>query len=312
MLQLIARRLALSVPLLFVASALSFVLVSLTPGDAASSILGANATPERLAQLREQLGLDRSLPEQYAGWLSGAVRGDMGTSLTSGEAVVGALTARLPVTAALICGALAVAGVLGVGLGVVSARRGGRIGRAVDVASLVGLALPTFWFGLVLVSAFAVATPLFPATGYVPLADGPVQWARSLVLPVVTLSVGAVAFVAKQTRDSMLDVGDREFVRALRARGVPERTVLRHALRNACIPVVTVLGLMVIGLLSGTVLAESVFALPGLGSLVVQATAQNDVPLVQGIVVSFTAIVIVVNLLVDVSYGVLNPKVRTT
>jgi peptide/nickel transport system permease protein len=311
-LQLIARRLALSVPLLFVASALSFVLVSLTPGDAASSILGANATPERLEQLREQLGLDRSLPEQYAGWLSGAVRGDMGTSLTSGEAVVDSLTARLPVTAALICGALVVAGALGIALGLVSARRGGRLGRAVDLASLVGLALPTFWFGLVLVSAFAVATPLFPATGYVALAEGPVQWARSLVLPVVTLSVGAVAFVAKQTRDSMLDVGDREFVRALRARGVPERAVLRHALRNACIPVVTVLGLMVIGLLSGTVLAESVFALPGLGSLVVQATAQNDVPLVQGIVVSFTAIVIVVNLLVDVSYGVLNPKVRTS
>ena len=309
--QLVARRLALSVPLLFVASALSFVLVSLTPGDAASSILGANATPEGLAALRAQLGLDRSLPEQYGSWLAGAVRGDMGTSLTSGETVVGALTARLPVTAALICGALALAGLLGVAFGVVSARRGGFLGRVVDVVSLVGLALPTFWFGLLLVSAFAVTVPLFPATGYVPLAEGPVEWARSLVLPVVTLSVGAVAFVAKQTRDSMLDVGDREFVRALRARGVPERAVLRHALRNACIPVVTVLGLMVIGLLSGTVLAESVFALPGLGGLVVQATAQNDVPVVQGVVVCFTAIVILVNLLVDVSHGLLDPKVRT-
>jgi peptide/nickel transport system permease protein len=172
---------------------------------------------------------------------------------------------------------------------------------------------PSFWLGLLLVAALAVRVQLFPATGYTPLGTSPGQWLRGLVLPVVTLAFGAVAIVAKQTRDSMLEVLSRDFIRTLRANGVSERSIIfTHALKNASIPVVTVLGLIFVSLLSGTVLVESVFAIPGLGSLTVQATTGHDVPLIQGAVVYFTVIVVMVNLLVDLSYGWLNPKARAS
>ncbi|MEN3280959.1 MAG: peptide/nickel transport system permease protein [Solirubrobacteraceae bacterium] len=313
MMRLIIRRLGLSIVLVLVVSALTFVLASLTPGDAARSILGSHYTPEQYAQLRHQLGLDESLPAQYWHWLRDALHGSLGTSVFNGQPVGQAIAERLGATLSLVAGTLLVSAVVGVGIGVLAALRGGVGARVVDLLALVGFALPSFWLGLVLVAVFAVGVHMLPATGYVAIADSPGGWLESLVLPVATLSVGAIAVIAKQARDAVLDVLDREFVWCLRARGLSERRIIvRHVLRNAGIPIVTVLGLVSVGLLSGTVLVEAVFAVPGLGGQAVQATSAHDLPVVQGVAVAFTLIVVAVNLLIDLAYGWLNPKARIT
>ena len=301
-----------SLILLLVVSAFTFVLVTLVPGDAARNILGQNGTHEQYVQLRAQLGLDDALPVQYGRWLSRAVQGDLGRSITSGESVTSIISSRLGVTFALMATSLLVAGVVGVLFGVGAALRGGLVGRIIDVLALAGLALPSFWFGLVLIDVFSVRLGWLPSTGYTPLAESPADWARGLVLPAVTMGLSGVALIAKQTRDAMRTTLDREFVFALRARGLSEPSiVLRHALKNAAIPVTTVVGLMVAGLLSSTVLVEQVFALPGLGGLAVQATSEHDLPVIEALVLFFTGVVLAVNLLVDLAYRRLNPKVRT-
>lgn len=308
---LIFRRLLVSIPLVVLVSLLTFLLEALAPGDTARTILGENYTPQGYAQLRHALGLDQPVLTQYWHWLTGAVHGDFGVSPISGLDVGNQIATRLGVTLSLIIAATVVAGLLGVALGAASAVRGGALGRAVDVLSLVGLAVPGFWLGFVLVTLFAVAVRLLPATGYVPVGASPVAWARSLILPTVALALAPVALIAKQTRDGMLDALNRDFVHTLRANGASEASIVfRHALRNAAIPVVTVVGLMFVGLLNGTVLVETVFAMPGLGGLAVQSTTQHDLPVIQGVAVTFTVIVVLVNLLVDLAYGWLNPKVR--
>ncbi|WP_329052966.1 ABC transporter permease [Amycolatopsis sp. NBC_01488] len=309
--RLIARRLLVSVPLVVFVSLLTFVLQALTPGDTARAILGENYTPEAYTQLRHQLGLDRPMLVQYWQWLISALHGKLGVSQISGLSVGAEIANRLSVTMSLIVGATLVAALLGIALGVVSAIRPGKLGRVVDVLALAGFALPSFWLGLVLVTLFAVALRVFPATGYVPLAKSPSGWIVALVLPVVALAVHGMATVAKQTRDGMLTALSRDFVHVLRANGVSETSIiLRHSLRNAALPVVTVIGVVFVSLLNGTVLIETVFAMPGLGGLAVQATTQHDVRMIQGVAVVFTLIVVVINLLVDIAYGWLNPKVR--
>ncbi|MEV4611464.1 ABC transporter permease [Kitasatospora sp. NPDC049258] len=312
-LRLVARRLLSSAPLLFLVSGLTFVLVSLVPGDPARTIVGQHATAEQYASVRAQLGLDEPLIEQYWHWLAKACHGDLGSSLFSGEPVTALLGSRLPVSLSLVVAGTAVSGVLGVALGLASARRGGLLVRAVDGLSLLGLAVPAFWFALVLIALFAVELPWFPVTGYVPLLDDPGEWARSMVLPVVSLSLGAVAIIAKQTRDSVLDTLGRDFVRVLEANGFRPRSVLyRHVLRNAALPVVTVLGVVLVSLLAAAVFVETVFAMPGLGSLTQQATVQHDIPVIQGAVLYITVLVVLVNLLVDLAYGRLDPRVRAS
>jgi peptide/nickel transport system permease protein len=309
--RLVLRRLLISIPLIVVVTFLTFLLQSVAPGDTARTILGENYTPEGYAQLREQLGLDDFFLVQYWDWALQAIQGDLGRSPISGLDVGDQIADRLGVTLSLIVGTSVVATVIGVGLGVLSAVRGGRLGRAVDVLSLLGFALPNFWLGLILVTLFAVTLQVLPATGYVPFAESPGQWLLSLVLPVATLATHAVAVLAKQTRDAMRDVLARDFVHALRANGIPEVSIVfRHGLRNASISVVTVVGLLFVGLAGGTVLVEAVFAMPGLGGLAIQATTQHDLPMIQGVALTFTLIVVLVNLAVDLSYGWLNPKVR--
>jgi peptide/nickel transport system permease protein len=297
---------------MFVVSVLSFVLVSLTPGDAAREILGADATPEAYRSLRHALGLDQPLWEQYWTWLGHAVHGDLGVSLFTGEPVTQAIGERLPVTLWLISGALLVMLVVGVTLGVFSAVRGGTLGRFVDALGLTGFALPPFWVAAELIALFAVKWRFFPATGYVPITQSPSKWILSLMLPIAALALHGLAAVAKQTREAMLDALGSEYVRMAWANGIsPTSIVYRHALKNAAIPVVTILGLQAVALLGGTVLVESVFALPGLGQLAVTASIQHDLPLVQGVVVYFTVIVVVINLVIDLAYSWLNPRVRT-
>ncbi|MEU8980492.1 ABC transporter permease [Streptomyces sp. NPDC048309] len=312
-LRLVARRLLSSIPLLFLVSALTFVLVSLVPGDPARTIVGQHATVEQYEAVRRQLGLDDALPVQYGHWLMRVFHGDLGSSLFSGEAVTDVLGGRVPVSLSLITVGTLVSGILGLALGLTSARRGGILVKLVDGLSLVGLAVPAFWFALVLIAVGAVKLRWFPVTGYVPFADDPAAWARSLVLPVLSLSLSAVSIIAKQTRDSVLDTFNRDFIRVMEANGFSRRSILyRHVLRNAALPVVTVLGVVLVSLLAASVFVETVFAMPGLGSLTQQATIQHDIPVIQGTVLCITVFVVMVNLLVDLAYGRLDPRVRTS
>ncbi|MEN8651333.1 ABC transporter permease [Streptomyces sp. 21So2-11] len=311
--RLVVRRLLSSTPLLFLVSALTFVLVSLVPGDPARTIVGQHATVDQYNAVRLQLGLDEPLPIQYWDWLVGVFHGDLGSSLFSGEPVTSVLNSRLPVSLSLIVAGTILSGILGVSLGLLTARRGGFLVKVVDGLSLVGLAVPAFWFALVLIAIWSVKLRWFPVTGYVPFSEDPAQWGRSLVLPVVSLSLGAVAMIAKQTRDSVLDTLGRDFIRVMQANGFSQRSILyRHVLRNAALPVVTVLGVVLISLLATGVFVETVFAMPGLGLLTQQATIQHDIPVIQGAVLYITVLVVLVNLLVDLAYRQLDPRVRAS
>src|SRR6266536_1587768 len=295
-----ARWLASSAVLLFAVTVLTFLLTALAPGDAAKAILSGQTTsytPQQYQQVRHDLGIDQPLPVQYWHWLYRLLHGSLGTDLFSGQPITQALNGRLGASLSIIVGTV-----------VLCAVRGGIAGKLVNSLSLFGLAAPNFWLALVLVELLAVRAPLFPATGYAS-GEGPLPWLRSLVLPVLALAVGGSAFIARQTRDAMADVLTRDFITALRAHGLPLRSIIfKHALRNAAIPVVTLLGLMFVSLLGGTVLIESVFTIPGLGQQAVAASSTHDLPMIEGVAFYFTVVVIAVNLLVDVSYGWLNPK----
>jgi peptide/nickel transport system permease protein len=311
-LKTLARISASGVALLFVVSALSFFLESLTPGDAAEQILGTNATRAQYVALDKRLGLNLPIYDQYFRWLRSAVGGNLGTSIFSGQSVAHEIAQRLPVSAALVVGGLAAAVIVGVGAGVVSAVRGRAVGRAVDVLALAGFVLPSFWIGAELILVFAIFVHWFPPTGFVYFTASPIGWLRSLALPVAALSLYGIAAIAKQTREAMLDVLGSEYVRMARANGASASSIVfRHALRNASVRIVTVIGIVAVGLLGGTVFAETVFALPGLGSLLVSSALDHDLPVVQGVTICFTLMVVLINLVVDVAYTWLDPKVRT-
>jgi peptide/nickel transport system permease protein len=297
-LRLLGHRLLWSIPVVFVASTLSFALTALVPGDAARTILGLNATPGQLQALRQSLGLDKPLIEQYGTWLAHAAQGDLGRSTFSGESVISDLNQHLEITVSLLLLGTLASAVLGLALGITAAIRG-------------GVAIPNFWLAMVLTSVFSVTLRIFPVVGYVSFADSPIQWARSLVLPVAALAVGSATIIAKQTRDSLGQVLDQDFVRTLRANGFSHRSILfRHALRNAGVPIMSVIGIVFVSLIGGSIFVEQVFAMPGLGSITQQATASHDLPVIQGAVVYFTLLVVLANLLVDLCYGILDPRMR--
>lgn len=312
MIPMLLRRLVLVIPMIIVVSVIMFLLASLVPGDQARAILGESATPESLEALREQLGLNLPWYHQYLNWALSALRGDLGSSIYSGESVVSILAGRFPVTASLALLSTLVIAVIGICLGLLSALRGGVVGRILDSVSLFGLAVPSFAIAILLVSVFAVTVRIFPATGYAPIEQGLGPWLWALVLPVVALSLGGTTLVAKQMRDSAKEALGKDYVRFLRANGVGEISiVLRHVLKNAAIPTVTILGIGAISALTGTVFIENVFVLPGLGTLATQVTLNHDLPVLLGVGVLFTLVAVVISLVVDVLYGVLNPKVRT-
>jgi peptide/nickel transport system permease protein len=313
MFRLIAKRLAWAIPMLFVVSFFSFALVSLSPTDPARVIAGPFATQADVTKVRTGLGLDDPLLTRYGRWVGHAVQGDFGTSISyaGGVKVSKLLNDRLTSTLSTVGLSLITAAILGVGLGVFSAVRGGSSGRAASLLSLFGLAVPGFWLALVMVTFFAVTLKWFPAIGYVPLSDSPVRWAKSLVLPVVAIALAPIASLTKITRDSMTDALGRDFVRVLQANGLPRRSVIyRHALKNAAIPIATLLGIQAVTLIGAAAVIEDIFAIPGLGSLAVKAAGVSDLPLIQGAVVYFCLIVVVVGVLVDISYSFLDPRVR--
>lgn len=312
MLQLVVRRLLALVPLLFLVSLIVFSLVLIIPGDPAITIAGENATEAQVEATRERLGLNDPLIVQYGRWAGSAIQGDLGTSLFSSRSVSGAIAERFPVTLTLTAASLAVALMISIPAGIAAAtRRGTWIDRASTFGASLGVAMPNFWLGLVFVLVFALWNPWFPATGYVPLTEDPWRWLRHITLPALTLGTAAAAETTRQLRSSLSDVLQQDYIRTARAKGLPGWVVtLKHGLKNAAVPVVTVIGLQVSLLLGGAVIVEQVFGIPGLGQLAIRAVLERDIPMIQGIVVATTVTVLFVNLLVDLTYGWLNPKVR--
>lgn len=313
MTQFILRRLASGIVLILVIATIAFTLLYAASGDIPRRILGQTATPEIVAQKAEQLGLDRPLYEQYWAWLSHAVIGDFGQSWFTGVPVSDAVGSRLAVTLTLVTCATVLSAIISVFLGIWAATRKGWPDRIVQVISLLGFAIPGFLIALGLVVVFAINLGWFKPTGYIPFLTSPAGWVSTATLPIIALTIGGIAAVTQQVRGSVMDALRQDFVRTLRTRGLPtSRIVYKHVLRNAAAPALAVLALQFIGLLGGTVVIEQVFAIPGLGQIAVTATTQGDVPLVMGLVVVTAIIVVVVNLVIDLLQGFLNPKVRLT
>lgn len=313
MLVFLLRRALAGVGLIFAVATITFFLMSLTGGNPARNILGEGATEEQVAAKAAELGLDQPLLVRYVDWMSGAIQGDFGTSWFTNEPVMSSLANKFPVTLSIVIGAILVTAVLSTVLGVTAAVRRGAVDRFVQVFAVLGFALPNFWVALVLVTVFAVALRWFPATGYTPIATDPGKWVLGLVLPVTALVIGTVASTTQQVRGATIDVLRQDYVRTLRSRGISTTSLLfRHVLRNAAPPALTVLSLQFIGLLGGAIIIEKVFALPGIGSLAVNATTQGDLPQLLGLVVVMVVLVVIVNLLIDLATGWLNPKARLT
>lgn len=312
MLKFFVLRILATIPVLVLVTFVVFGLVLLIPGDPAATIAGPDATVEDVAAVRERLGLDRPVLVQYWDWVTGALAGDLGTSLYTSRPVAASIGDGLPVTLSLTALALVISLVIAVPTAIASAlRRGTWVDRVATIGSSLGIALPSFWLGLVFVLVFSLALGWLPATGYVPLNEDPGAWLRHLLLPSVTLGIAAAAESTRQLRGSILGVLQQDYVRTARAKGLLERTVLgKHVLKNAGVPLVTVLGLQVTTMLGGAVLVEQVFGVPGLGLVAIGAVTTRDVPVIQGIVLVAVLVAVVCNLLVDLTYGYLNPKVR--
>ena len=277
----------------------------------AINILGDNATMEQLQAKEVELGLDRPILDRYLEWLGAAVQGNFGTSWFSSEPIVSALLNRLPVTLTLVIATIVMTAIVATVLGMAAAVKGGVIDRIVQILGIAGFAIPNFVIAIFLVTVFAIQLYIFPATGWVPFEENPTMWFQSLVLPVSAILIGAIASSASQIRSAVKGVLEKDWVRTLRSRGIPEGEILRkHVLRAAAPAGLTILSLQFVGMLGGAVIIEQIFALPGLGFLALQSTGVGDTPVVMGVVVVTVIIVIIVNLLVDLANGWLNPKVR--
>ena len=306
------RRLLLAVPVMLIVATGVFLLLRLTPGDPAGIILGPDATEERRLELRRQLGLEDPLPVQYVRWLAKAARGDLGQSIFLNKPVTAAILERAQPTLLLTIMALLVALLIGLPTGMIAAQhRGSWIDLATMSVAMVGIAMPTFWLGLNLIFLFAVTLRWLPVAGYEPLSAGPWASIRHLILPALTLGVAQGALLARMTRSMMLQTLSQDYVRTARAKGLAERAVvIRHALRNAAIPLLTVIGLSFAALMGGAVVTEQIFTLPGVGRLLIQAIGRRDFPLVQGTVLVIAALYVLINLLVDLLYAVVDPRIR--
>lgn len=314
MFRLILQRLFALVPLLFIVSVLTFSFTSLLPSDPVDLILGDTGTDEQHKMLRERMGLNEPIHVRYLQWLGRAVQGDLGSSYFNSVSVTGAVMQRLPVTLSLTAASAFIAIVVGVAAGVAAALRPRSwVDRFATIGATFGQAIPNFWFGLILVAAFAVSLRWFPATGFTPITDSPWEWLRSVILPSIALGTSSSAAIARQVRSAMVGVLQQDYVRAARAQGLSARRVLfKHALTNAMIPVVAVLSFQITVLLGGALIVEQVFAINGLGTLAIAAVRQQDIPMLQGLVLVMVGLVVAVQLATDVIYGLLNPKARPT
>ncbi|MBN8892749.1 MAG: ABC transporter permease [Rhodospirillales bacterium] len=308
----IFRRLLATLPVMVVVTVFVFFLLRLAPGDPAAIIAGEDATDVVIAAVRAKLGLDRPVLEQFALWVWGLLHGDFGTSIFSNLPVSRLIAQRIEPTLALSLATLVVAVSLAVPIGVLAAWKAHRlVDRAVMVFAVMGFALPGFLVGYVLIWVFAVKLGWLPVQGYRPIAEGFWPFAQGLVLPAVTLGITYMALIARITRASMLEVLSQDYIRTANSKGLATtRVLLLHALKNAAVPIVTVIGIGVALLISGVVITETVFNIPGLGRLTVDAVLKRDYPIVQGLIIVFALVKVVVNLLVDISYAFLDPRIR--
>jgi peptide/nickel transport system permease protein len=310
----IIRRLLALIPVLLLVSVIAFGLVHLTPGDPVANILGDKATVEDIARVRGQLGLDRPLPEQYARWLLNVLRGDLGKSVFNDQPVVSMLIERIEPTLMLAGLALVLTVLIGIPAGVFAAmKHNSSFDQGLMLLALLGVSMPNFWLGLNLILIFSVLLGWLPSGGYVPLADNPLGSLQSVLLPALALGFSQAALVARITRASMLEVLQADYVRTARAKGLHWTLVnFRHALKNALLPTITVVGLVVAVLVGGSAITETVFTIPGAGRLVVNAVLRRDYPVVQGAILLVAVLYVLINLLVDIIYVYVDPRIRYT
>jgi peptide/nickel transport system permease protein len=306
------KRLMAAIPVLFVVSVVVFMFLHLIPGDPATAVLGRNASAQEIEAVRAKMGLDRPLPVQYAAWLGKALTGDLGMSIISGRSISRSILERLPHTMALAFLAIAMAVAIAIPSGVTAAVNQNTLtDRAVMLFSLLGVSLPSFWVGILFIILFAVQLRWLPASGYVSVYENPLEGLRYLLLPAVSLALVMAAVSARMARSAMLEVLRQDYIRTARAKGLgPWAVVIRHGLKNAMIPVITVIGLDFGWLLGGTVVIESVFGIPGMGRLVVYSILNRDYPMVQGVILYMAVIYMLVNLLVDFIVTLMNPRIR--
>jgi peptide/nickel transport system permease protein len=312
----IVRRLIALVPLLLLISFAVFALVLVIPGDPARTLAGGtHADPAKVVQIRHQLHLDQPLVKQYWRWLSHAVRGNLGTSIYPATHTVSQEIAhRFPITLSLTLAAMVVSLIIGIPGGILAGLKPGSArDRSVTFGTSLGIAMPDFWVAMILVVLFAVKTHLLPAIGYVGISQDPAGWLRDMALPCIALGLAGGATIARQLRGSLIDAMDQDYIRTARAMGLRRRTIIgKYALKNAATPVLTLVGLQFAYLLGGTFIIEQIFSIPGMGSYMLGAIQLKDLPKVQGVVLVTAVIFVVVNLVVDVGYGFLSPKVRVS
>lgn len=308
----IVRRILATIPVMVVVAVFVFALLHLSPGDPAAIIAGDNATAADIANIRAKLGLDQPLLVQFGDWVWGLMHGDLGISIFTNLPVSTLIEQRLAPTVSLTISTLLVSVVTAIPMGVLAAWKAGTwIDRVVMVFAVVGFSVPIFVLAYVLIYALAIKMTLLPVQGYVPLTDGLRPFLSHLVMPSIALGMVFTALIARITRASMLDVLSQDYIRTAHAKGLSnERVLLGHALKNAAVPIATIIGIGVALLIGGVVVTETVFAIPGLGRLTVDAILRRDYPIIQGIILIFSAAYVVVNLLVDLSYAVLDPRIR--
>ncbi|OHV84792.1 ABC transporter permease [Rhizobium sp. LCM 4573] len=312
MISIFLRRILSLIVTLLVVSLLIFTVMDLLPGDPAAILLGTSASPETLAALQRELGLDRPLPVRYLAWLAGLFQGDLGQSYTYGVPVAGLIAERLAVTLPLALLAIVISMAIAIPLGVQAARhRNGAVDLLAGLFSHVGIAVPAFFVGLLSIILFSTTLGWMPAGGFPGWSAGILPALKALTLPAIALALPQAGVLTRVTRSAVLEVMNEDFVRTARAKGISESTALwRHAVPNAAIPVITILGLQFTFLIAGAVLVENVFNLPGLGRLAYQALSQRDVIVMQNVVLFFSALVILMNFLVDLAYLVIDPRLR--
>ncbi len=310
-LRLVGRRLVQFVPVIVLATFVVFGLLKLVPGDLAATLAGEYATEERIAQIREEYGLNDPFLVQYGRWLWNAAQLDLSRSFQSNEPVLEQIMHRFPTTMLLVAGALLISLVVGVPLGILAATHAGsRLDVAVTSLSSFGVALPSFWLAMILVATFSLSWGWFPATGAVRLANDPAGAIWHAVLPSVALAAGGIAEVVRQLRSALIEILSSQYVRTLYAKGLSPSAILwKHGLKNVAVTLLTVIGLLASRLLGGAVVIEAVFAIPGMGSMVVRAAIVKDFPVVQGVVFTMVILVIAINLLIDLLYTIVDPRV---
>jgi peptide/nickel transport system permease protein len=312
MIGIVLRRLLSALPILLIVSLITFAMIHLIPGDPAAAIAGLSATPDQIANIRHDLGLDQPLASQLVRWYVNLLHGDLGRSLLLGQPVLQATMFRLPVTIGLSLYALVITLIIGLTSGVLAAlRQNTWVDQAAMIFAMIGISLPNFYLGLLMIILFAVDLGWLPSGGYVALADDPLGWLASMTMPAISLAMLLAGLLARITRSTMLEVLRQDYIRTARAKGLPRRqVVLKHALSNALIPIVTVIGIIVSLLISGAVVTETLFSIPGVGQLLTQAVLNRDYPMVQGGLLIITALLVLVNIGVDVCYAFLDPRVR--